>query len=62
MTTPADMIVCALCGLPLPPTCFLCDETMESYCPTCFDRTPCGKGRHGEGCPTLCVSGDEPPQ
>jgi hypothetical protein len=37
----------------------MCDEAVSSneqdpvWCQECFEKTPCGKGEHGEGCPTL---------
>jgi hypothetical protein len=34
---------------------YLCDRVLGEWCGTCFDKTPCGKSKHGEGCPTLMV-------
>jgi hypothetical protein len=32
---------------------FMCDKEAEGvWCPECFEQHPCGKGDHGEGCPT----------
>jgi hypothetical protein len=34
---------------------FMCDlsESLDDvWCPECFGKTDCGKGEHGEGCPT----------
>lgn len=43
---------CGKCGKPVFGNYWGCDRTMKWYCPECFDRTPCGKGKHGEECPT----------
>lgn len=32
---------------------FFCDRDADGqFCPSCFEGHPCGKGEHGEGCPT----------
>jgi hypothetical protein len=52
---------------PKPDKCSNCGATVQSYwmcdkegdeihCSECFDKHPCGKGDHGEGCATLCVT------
>ncbi len=48
---------CVACGLPFEPdhVRWLCDESEGSWHGPCFDTTPCGRGVHGEGCPTLMV-------
>jgi len=32
----------------------MCDEPGQDgeWCPACFEKTACGNGVHGEGCPT----------
>lgn len=39
---------------------FFCDESPQDgapgpWCGTCFDTTPCGQGKHGEGCETMML-------
>ena len=49
------MIKCVDCGEEVS-TYFLCDEgDGEERCGDCFDKTACGSGGHGEGCPTQVV-------
>lgn len=51
---------CGTCGKPVTPMHFMCDETMLSYCAgPCWEVTPCSKGEHGEGCPTMVFGGDD---
>ena len=47
-----DGFYCAVCKKPLIGIYYMCDEEMKDYCPDCFWKTPCGRGDHGEGCPT----------
>ncbi|TWB15575.1 hypothetical protein [Nitrospirillum bahiense] len=43
---------CSVCGA-APFTLVHCDQDDGAWCTDCFDGTPCGKGHHGEGCPTM---------
>lgn len=37
-----------------------CDEESEgAWCPDCFEKTACGQGAHGEGCPTKVFDTEE---
>jgi hypothetical protein len=49
---PNELLFCGKCGKPLRGHYLACDRTMKEYCEDCFEKTPCGKGKHGEGCPT----------
>jgi hypothetical protein len=42
---------CKRCGDPIGDR----QEKNGEWCGGCFDKTPCGMGKHGEGCPTLMV-------
>lgn len=46
-------VKCATCGTDCSAMFAMCDEEMKEWCPPCFEATPCGKGEHGEGCPTF---------
>lgn len=39
---------------------YYCDETPETdeLCETCFDKTDCGRGLHGESCATVVALSD----
>lgn len=40
-------------------TYFMCDEEGdEIHCGDCFEKHPCGKGEHGEDCPTMAIVDD----
>lgn len=43
---------CSKCGADCKAHHFMCDRMEGQWCGPCFDRTPCGRGKHGEGCPT----------
>lgn len=46
---------CVSCGEDCSQLHFMCDYSEnvgDAWCPECFATTPCGKGEHGEGCPT----------
>lgn len=56
---------CFTCGVPVivkgEPGC-MCDRNTRAgrvWCAKCFQNKPCGRGEHGEGCPTMVFS-DEP--
>lgn len=40
---------------------FMCDQAPmdEMLCGPCFETTPCGQGRHEEGCETMVCEGAE---
>lgn len=53
---------CAKCSKECTNHYFMCDEAQPNpdntdpvVCPECFPTTPCGRGEHGEGCPTQVV-------
>lgn len=50
-------VLCKTCGKDCSAQRMTCDSTDEdvSWCPECFNDTPCGKGEHGEGCPTMLI-------
>src|SRR5258708_30681488 len=38
----------------------MCDQQEGEWCPECFwEKTACGQGVHGEGCPTSVFVGPE---
>lgn len=44
---------CVSCGHLLGSSFWMCDEDMDGvWCEGCYPKTKCGKGKHGEGCPT----------
>lgn len=45
-------ILCAGCGHVCTSHHWMCDRRDGVWCNVCFHLTPCGKGKHGEGCPT----------
>ncbi len=47
-----ETITCSDCGKDCSLHYYMCDETEGEWCPKCFKKTPCGKGKHGEGCET----------
>lgn len=49
---------CAACGSAVR-AYYMCDreETDAIWCDDCFAKTPCGRGDHGEGCPTYVFEG-----
>lgn len=49
MNTP---VVCDRCGKDCTSNYWMCDRLMAQWCSECFAKSPCGKGKHGEGCPT----------
>lgn len=58
MTKPASVFKCTGCGHcigdgQLLNAVYFCDRDEGQWCGKCFDDTSCGKGDHGEGCPTL---------
>jgi hypothetical protein len=34
---------------------YMCDRKDGEWCGKCFDRKPCGMGKHGEGCQTMMI-------
>lgn len=56
---PAKPVVCAVCGRDCSRQYWLCDDIDKAWCPKCFPKTACGRGKHGEGCPTMCLEIDE---
>jgi hypothetical protein len=56
---------CIDCGATLPVVlgemmeayCY-CDEDGGPWCGSCFERTACGRGNHGEGCATMVFDED----
>lgn len=50
----SDPTVCTVCGWPVM-IYNLCDVEEGAWCELCFPSTPCGKGEHGEGCPTHVI-------
>lgn len=52
---PDPVKLCANCGKDCTAHFWMCDHRDEIdtfWCPDCFNLTPCGRGDHGEGCPT----------
>lgn len=47
---------CSKCGADCTAHHFMCDRMEGQWCEDCFDLTPCGRGKHGEGCPTQVFS------
>lgn len=47
-----EILFCSQCSKPLLGYYCLCDRSDGQWCGDCFETTPCGKGEHGEGCPT----------
>lgn len=57
--SPPVLIICEMCGKHCGYEYFMCDLSDDDdtqWCRTCFDKTPCGCGLHGEGCATLVCS------
>lgn len=52
MTCEKEQLLCVNCGEDCTNQHFMCDRAEGQWCPECFGDTPCGKGDHGEGCPT----------
>lgn len=52
---------CITCGVGVS-VYMLCDEDDPGgpFCETCFSAHPCGKGEHGEGCPTSVFDDGKP--
>lgn len=50
------LVLCALCGRNCTNHHWMCDRLEVDWCSGCFPQTQCGKGRHGEGCPTQVFS------
>lgn len=55
--------ICCACGVEQSPGApfFYCDESPQGdqagpWCGPCFDKTPCGREEHGEGCETMMFS------
>ena len=51
---------CKVCGTTTGPFHLCFEDTNETedcffpaWCGKCFDKAPCGKGKHGEGCETV---------
>jgi hypothetical protein len=50
---------CGFCGAHTNPM-FMCDRNIDYvYCADCFPGTPCGKGKHEEGCSTMSIDGGD---
>lgn len=53
--------ICANCGINLNEpgaVYYMCDELMSDYCPDCWQHVHCEE-KHGEGCATFVVVGDD---
>ncbi len=48
----AEEIICCGCGKDATNQHYMCDLVDGEWCPECFEKTDCGQGKHGEGCPT----------
>lgn len=49
---------CIACGADVSKAALMCDEQINGkWCIDCFEKTPCGKGEHEEGCRTLVMEG-----
>lgn len=49
-----QMGTCIACGVKCENHHYLCDKAEGGqWCPACFEKTECGGGIHGEGCPTM---------
>lgn len=51
---------CTSCGEPIGDhqannVIYTCDLRGGEWCGGCFDRMPCGQGRHAEGCATMMI-------
>lgn len=51
---------CKTCGEPIGDrqsknVVWLCYRKDGEWCRTCFDRKPCGMGKHGLGCPAQMI-------
>jgi hypothetical protein len=47
---------CSVCGKSLGRLYYYCDQALDdAWCAECFTTTPCGKGKHGEGCATKVI-------
>lgn len=57
-----SMGTCFECGADCKKYHWMCDEAASfgfpQWCPECFEKTPCGRGDHGEGCPTMVAAMD----
>jgi hypothetical protein len=53
------MTICKKCGEDCGNGHFMCDLEDGEWCGECFGTTSCGKGEHGEGCPTLVTEDDD---
>ena len=53
-------LYCSKCGINCTGLHYLCDRMPGQWCVVCFKGTPCGKGKHGEGCPTQVLEDDSP--
>lgn len=54
-------VLCKTCQADCTRHHLMCDEALDdddTWCPKCFEATPCGQGKHGEGCATVCFSVD----
>lgn len=52
-----EVIVCCNCDKECTSHYVMCDEQEGEWCPECFwEKTACGQGVHGEGCPTTVFS------
>lgn len=49
---PREPTICTDCFRPTSAHFFMCDRVDGEWCPECFEKTKCGRGKHGEGCPT----------
>lgn len=58
-TRMAERVICKKCGCECSDRHMLCDRVDGAWCRNCFAATPCGRGRHGEGCATA-VFDDSP--
>lgn len=52
-------VLCLECDTDCTEHYLVCDIQDGTWCPYCFDNTLCGRGEHGEGCPTSVFSDKE---
>lgn len=55
-----EPLKCTGCGTAITRDYWLCDIDDGQWCEPCFDKTPCGKKAHGEGCPTQVFATADP--
>lgn len=58
----SERAICVVCSKDCARHHLYCDIQEGPWCPGCFDKTPCGQGKHGEGCPTQVFSDEREQQ